>query len=461
MDIYDIIHSINVHGKRRDKMRQTDFTEGSVRGTVIRYFFPLLFSNILQQFYSFADMVIIGKGIDDKAVASVGNFITLSFMITGFIMGITNGFSVCISHEYGRRDSTGLRKTIAASVRLCIIFSVILTLVGIILLRPVILLMKTDSILTEGCLEYGYIIFGGIAVTVFYNLASAVLRASGDSRTPLLAVGTASAVNILTDILTIYVFGMGVRGAAAATVLAQLAATGICIKRLGRNKELKLCRSDFKYDPAVDGLLLKNGIPMALMNSVTSLGNIFVQSCVNSCGVVYTAAYAAGNKYLNIMMLPGITLGFTASAFTGQNYGAKRYSRIREGVRVSAVIAAAFVLLVSPFIFFMPSLFSELIVSGEDAVAYTSVYLVRLAVLVILLDLIFIFRSAVQGMGKPLVPMLSGIAEMLIRIVFILSCLPLLGFSATIYAEGAAWTGAMLMNMAAYLYYIRKVDSTL
>ncbi|MCM1226239.1 MAG: MATE family efflux transporter [Clostridium sp.] len=438
-------------------MNYIDFTDGSIKKSVLKYFFPLLFSNILQQFYSFVDMVMIGKGIDDIAVAAVGNFMSLSFLVTGFITGLTNGFSVNISHEYGRKNFSDLKKYIASSIKMCVYIAIGFSIIGVLLLKPMLILMKTDIILIDSCLEYGYVIFCGLIVSTFYNLSSAVLRVLGDSKTPLIAVSAASVINIILDLFTIYILKLGVLGPAVATVFAQFISTAVCFIRLKKYKQLRLCRADFAANRTIAAGLLKNGFPMALMNSITSIGTIFVQSCVNHFGVIYTTAYSAGNKYLNLLMLPGITLGFTASAFTGQNYGVKKYDRIRTGVKISLIIGTISVLIISPLLLLFPSQFANLIITETDAVNYTSIYLRILSVSIILLNFLFIFRSSVQGLGKSIIPMLSGILEMMLRMAFIFWGLPAFGFAATIYAEIIAWTGALILNFLAYKYYVRKL----
>lgn len=434
-------------------MKEIDFTNETLNKSIIKYFFPLLLSNLLQQLYSFVDMVIIGKGLNDNAVAAVGNFLSLSFFITGFIMGITNGFAVNISHEYGRKDYSRLKKNIATSIKLCVYIAIIFTIIGFILLRPILIIMKTDSTIMIPCLTYGYVIWGGLVVTVFYNLISSFLRVIGDSRTPLIAVCISSIANIIFDMITIFILNWGVLGPAIATIFSQFIAVLICYRRLSQFDELKLNRTDFISDFKMVKELLRNGIPMALMNSITSIGNIYVQSCVNYFGISYTAAYSCGNKYLNLFMLPGITLGFTTSAFVGQNYGAKKYSRIIVGVKTSVIIGITFVVIGFPLIYLLATPLAKLIVSDSLTIDYSTIYLKYLAGLIILLYLLFIYRSAVQSIGKPNIPMLSGFAEMLIRIIFIRLEINTLGFTATIYAEGLAWIGALIINFLAYTHY--------
>ncbi len=440
-------------------MKNVDFTKGSAAGALLRFFFPMLFSNILQQFYSFADMVIIAKGLGDNAVASAGNFTTFSFILTGFIMGITNGFSVNISQTCGEKNMNKLKKIIAASIKLSFIFAVLFSMSGLLLLRPVLQIMKTDAILMDDCLSYGSIIFSGLVITAAYDLLSAVLRAFGDSKTPLLAVGISSVINIILDILLIYLFELGVFAAAFATIFSQLCSVVICYFGSDRISGLNLSKSDFVSDFDLDINLLKNGLPMAFMNSVTSVGCIFVQSCINDYGAVYTSAYSACNKYLNLFMLPGITAGFAAAAFSGQNFGAGKPERIRSGTRSACIIAliSAFLLGIILFIFSQP--FAKLMLTEQDAVVYVSDYLKLLAFFIVLLNFLFVFRSSVQGFGRPFIPMCSGIIEMLIRIPAIYFGLPLFGFRAAVYAEGLAWAGALMLNVISYFYFIYRNKS--
>lgn len=443
-------------------MRQTDFTQGPITKSLLSFFCSMLLANMLQQFYSFADLVIIGKGLGDTAVAAVGNFVTVSFLITGFIMGVTNGFSVVISQAYGKKDFIAFRRATTASVTLLAFSALYLTGIGLWCLRPVLWIMQTDQTLVRDCLSYGYVIFCGLTVTVFYHLFSAVLRAVGDSRTPLLAIAVSSCVNIGLDLLFLFVFDTGVAGPAWATVIAQFVSVLICRGRLFQIEELRVngCDHAFMFDHKLMKELLRNGVPMALMNSVTSVGCIFVQSCINGYGVVYTSAYSVCNKYLNFFMLPGITLGFAVSTLSGQNFGAGAFARIRSGTKAAGVMASFSAFFLGMILFFCAKPLAGLMLTGQEAIGYTSVFLRYLALFLVLLNLLFVFRSCVQGMGKPAVPMCSGIAEMVIRIGVIFFGLPVFGFTAAVYAEGMAWIGALSLNLAAYLRILGRTEKT-
>lgn len=419
-------------------MNKIDFTKGSVTKSFLMFFFPMLFSNILQQVYSLADMIIIGKGLGDNSLAAVGNFTTLSFFLTGFIMGITNGFSVNISQACGEQDFSKLKKIIASSIKISAVFAVLFSAAGLLLLKPILQIIQTDDDLLNDCLAYGCVIFSGLLITVAYNLLSSILRGIGDSKTPLLAIIVSSALNIILDLLFIFVFKFGVAGPAFATIISQFISVAICYFRLYRMNELKINKHDFIFNFRLAVDLLKNGLPMAFMNTITSVGCIFVQSCINGYGIVYTSAYSVCNKYLNFFMLPGITIGFAISSFSGQNFGARKYGRIRSGTKTAGIMALLSALLLGIILFFFSDSLAKFMLTGQEAVDYASIFLKFLALFIVLLNLLFVFRSCVQGLGKPVIPMCSGIIEMIIRIPAVYFGLPVFGFAAAIYAEGMA-----------------------
>lgn len=438
-------------------MNKIDFTKGSITRSFLMFFFPMLFANILQQVYSFADMVIIGKGAGDNSVAAVGNFTTFSFFLTGFTMGITNGFSVNIAQACGEKDLGKLKKVIASSVKISAVLGALFSVTGLLLLKPVLRIMNTDEELINDCLSYGYVIFGGLIVTAAYNLLSSILRGIGDSKTPLLAIGVSSAINIVLDMILIFLFNSGVSGAAYATIISQFISVVICYFGLRKVGELKIGRCDFIPDFKLAMDLLKNGFSMALMNSITSVGCIFVQSCINGCGVDYTSAYSVCNKYLNFFMLPGITIGFAISSFSGQNYGAKEFDRIRSGTKTASLMAVISALLLGIILFFFSEPLAKLMLTGQTAVDHASTFLKFLALFIVLLNLLFVFRSCVQGLGKPVVPMCSGIIEMVIRIPAVYYGLPVFGYTAAVYAEGTAWVGALTVNVIAYIFFLKQM----
>lgn len=433
-----------------------DMTEGRVPQKILGFFFPMLWTNLLMQLYSVADTAIVSKGIGDNAVAAVGIIAAVSQLITGFSMGLANGFSVIIAQSCGSEDRSRIGRTVQQSVRLCAVIAVILTVFSLIFLKQILQIMQTDSIIMGDTLSYGRIIFGGLAVTAAYNLCSGILRAMGDSKTPFKAMIVSSAVNIVLDILMIFVLRTGVAGAALATVLAQLVSVMICIFRIKTLKIMncgKECRSSGR---GISLLLLKNGLPMAFMNSVTAAGCMIVQAYINRLGVDYTSAYAVCTKYLDLFMLPSITAGFAVSAFTGQNFGAKKPGRIKDGVRTGLFISFIAYIVLGAVLNIFPSELAGLMLSGDTVAAFASDYLRVLGVTLIGVNCIFIFRNAVQGMGCPSVPMISGILEMVLRMAAVFILMPGYGFIAAAFADAVAWAGALAVNMTAYFVILRR-----
>lgn len=437
-------------------MKTTNLTEGKVSRVFLGFFFPMLFANLLQQIYAFADIVIVGKGLGDNALAAVGNMSALFLLVIGFAQGVTNGFSVIVAQNFGSGDLSELRKSIAASMKLSFVLSTVLTVLSIGILKDVLLFMQTAEEILSDSLRYGYIILGGLTVTMAYNLCSGVLRALGDSRTPFFAIIISSVLNVLLDCLFIFVINTGVSGVAVATVLSQAVSAMICILRLRRIGSIRMNLGDFKTDVVLSFALLKNGIPMACMNSVTAVGCMIVQSYVNLLGVVCTSAYSACNKYINLFMLPAVTAGFSVSTFTSQNFGAKKWENIKAGVQIGLVIGTVSYLLLGSSMVLFPKSLAKIMLNGQKAVLVASEFMRICGSMLFLLNFLFVFRSAVQGMGKPLAPMCSGVLETTLRMLIIVLFLPRVGFSATAYAEVVAWTGALAVNLLAYIRVMKK-----
>ncbi len=438
-------------------MAQTyDLTQGKVSRLILKFYFPMLFTNLLQQIYTMADTAIIAQGINDDATAAVGNMASLIFLIIGFSTGLTNGFSVSISQKYGARDYDGLRRAIASSIKLSVGITVLLTSVSVIFLRDILLLLKTDPRILNDSLLYGYILFGGLVTTIAYNLCASILRALGDSKTPLIAIIVSSIINVGLNSVTVFLMHSGVEGPAAATIIAQIVSSIICYRKISRIEIVRLTMKDFARDVNMYLNLMKNGIAMALMNSITAIGSMVVQYFVNDLGLAYTSAYSICMKYLNLFMDPACTAGFTMSSFASQNYGARKYARINEGLKVCLTIALITYLIFGSVMVFLPETIAGFMLNEPDRIAIAVRFLPICGTLMFAVNFLFVFRSGVQGMGFPLIPMCSGILEMIMRISVIVLFIESLGFEATAYAGASAWIAALLLNGGAYMVIIRR-----
>ncbi len=438
-------------------MSQTyDLTQGKVSSVIMRFFFPMLFANMLQQVYTVSDTVIVGKGLGDDALAAVGNMSSLTFLVIGFSMGLANGFSVSIAQSFGAKNYRKLRRVIASSAILSIIIGIILTVLSVSFLKPVLTLLQTDALIMNDSLTYGYIIFGGLITTIFYNLCSGILRALGDSKTPLAAIIVSSILNIVLNCLSIYTFNMGIGGAAIATIISQLVSAVICYIRLRKIDIIHLSRQDFAPDAELYTELFKNGLPMALMNSITAVGCMVVQYFVNGLGVAHTSAYSACSKYVNLFMQPACTAGFAMSAFTSQNCGAQNYERIRNGLHTCLKLAFVSYLISTAAMCFFPEILASFMLNGNDRIELAVQFLPICGLAMFGVDFLYIFRSGCQGMGCPMIPMISGIVEMVMRISVIVTFIPHSGFKATAYAEAVAWFAALALNFCAFMIILRK-----
>ena len=433
-----------------------DLTKGKSSKLIISFFFPMLLTNMLQQVYSIADTAIVGKGLGDNALAAVGNISSLTFLIIGFSMGLSNGFNVLTAQSFGASDYKQLRRYLGAAIRLCIFIAAALTALSVFFLKDVLVLLQTDESIMDDSLSYGLVIFSGLSTALLYNMCSGILRALGDSKTPLIAIIISTIVNILLDSCFIFVFKTGVWGAAAATIMSQVLSSAVCFYKLRKIEFLRLSRSDFGFSLRLDGLLLKNGIPMALMNSITAIGCMTVQYFVNGLGVAYTSAFSACSRFINMFMQPACTAGYTMSAFASQNYGAKKYNRIKEGMCVCIIIASVSYFILGSIMVFAPQFLGNILLDGDEPINIAAGYFKLCGAALFTVDFLFVFRSCVQGLGRPLIPMLSGIVEMVMRVGVIIIFIKRAGFMATSFAEIAAWTGALTMNVCAYFYITHK-----
>lgn len=433
-----------------------DLTRGDPRKLILRFFFPLLITNTLQQLYSFADTAIVGKGLGDNSLAAVGNMSSLCFLIIGFSMGLSNGFSILIAQSFGEKNYHKMCRTLAHSIELAAVIAVLLTTLSMVFLRTILVIMQTNASIIDESLRYGYILFGGLAATIFYNMCAGVLRALGDSKTPLKAIVISSVMNISLNSLFIFVCGWGVSGAAAATIISQLFSGAFCFFKLRKTDILALSAADLVPDRAMFAVLLKNGIPMALMNSITAVGCIVVQYFVNGLGVVYTSAYSACSKYLNMFMQPAATAGAAMSSYTSQNYGAKRFDRIKSGLKVCLGISAVTYVISASLMIFMPRQLAGIILNGSEQIDNAAMFLPICGIMMFAVDMLFVIRNGVQGMGFPFVPMLSGIAEMILRTGAIILLTGVIGFRATAAAEVLAWVGALTINAAAFFVVYKR-----
>ena len=435
-----------------------DLTVGSPRKGILLFCIPILISNIFQQLYSMVDTIIVGQTISLSALAAVGCTGSISFLVIGFVSGITSGFGVMMSQYFGAKNEENFKRSVGTCYLLSILFSAVVTAISVPAAMPLLRLMHTGSDIIGDAYSYIVTIFAGVAATFIYNMSAAMLRAIGDSRTPLLFLIFASALNIGLDFLCILAFHMGVMGAGLATVLSQLIAGALClVYGLKKYDLLRIRREHWKWNSAFSWKHCKVGLPMALQFSITAIGVMAVQAVLNDLGTLTVAAYTAASKIDTIAQQPFLAMGAAMATYCAQNYGAHKFERIRRGIRVGLVLILVFSVIGFAFSIGLKlpllRLFSEDYATIERE---ATLYLYINAGTYLLLGLIFLYRNAIQGMGFSAVTMLSGAIELVMRVVAAFVFARLWGYVGVCSANPAAWLGADVILLSIYFYLYRK-----
>lgn len=432
-----------------------NMTEGNSFRIIFAYFIPVLCSTLFQQLYNVIDTIIVGKGIDDMALAAVGATGSISFFIFGFIYGLGSGMSVLMAQAYGSGDYEHLRKTITMGIFTCGIVGVSTMIISIAVMRPLLLMLKTDPLIIDDAYLYIVIILAGIPLTLAYNCIGAVLSSLGDSKTPLKAVLISSVINIVLDIVFIMAFGMGVEGAAFATLIAQGCSGVFCFMKARKIEFIKLTKSDWKIDKSLIWAQIKIGIPVAFMNSITAIGSLLLQYFVNILGVHYAAAYSACTRITQFVMEPCAAVGMTMSTYAGQNFGAGKIDRIYEGMKSSFKISVTLAVVTGALLILAPKALASIMLSDAYNIEISIGYLRVCGVMMWAIAFLFLVRNVLQGMGFTMVPMLSGILELIARVVAVFALSGTFGYIAVALAEVSAWTSAFLLN-GIYLFFKMK-----
>ncbi len=439
--------------------RMKDMTCGKSAGLLLSFALPLMLGSICQQLYTMVDTMVVGQVLGVQALAALGASDWLNWMVLGIIMGFTQGFSILISQRFGAGDEDGLRKVTAMSTLLSAVIAIAVTAGSLLTAEPLLRMLNTPENILPDSLSYLQIIFSGAAIVTAYNMMAAILRAVGDSRTPLYAMLVASVVNIGLDLLFVMVFHWGIPGAAAATVIAQGCSCIFCLAVLRRMTLLKMEKQDWRLDWTLIRRLFQLGIPIAFQNTVIAVGGLVVQFVINGFGFIFVAGFTATNKLYGLLELAATSFGFSMATFAGQNLGAGKYERIRKGMRSAIKMAVATAIAISIVMILFGKYILLLFISGEPEevksvleVAYT--YLFVMCCLLFILYLLHLYRSALQGMGDTVIPMVSGVAELTMRISCALLLPIWLGEYGIYFAEIAAWTGAAVILI---IFYYRRI----
>ena len=400
-----------------------DMTEGNPFKLIFFYSIPVILGNLFQNFYSMADSIIVGRLLGTHALAAVGNTGPMTFLILGFISGLTSGFAVITAQAFGSKNQDELKRSIAMNVILNVAFGLLFTFLALITNRPLLEMINTPEEIIADSKLYLDIIYSGIFATVLYNATSCILRAVGDSKTPLVFLIFSSILNIILDIILIKYTDLGVAGAAYATVIAQLISGILSVAYiLIRYPELHVKKEHFAWSTSFASRHLKIGIPMAFQFSITAIGVIVLQGALNKFGPNVIAAFTAANKVEQLIAVAAFSFGTVMANYTGQNFGARKLDRIKAGTKAGTILTLCFSVVSMLIAFIFPEQLTSLFVDSasagyEDVIKYSREYLFLTAMFYPPLFLIFIFRNVLQSIGKTFMPLMGGVFELLARTV--------------------------------------------
>ena len=442
------------------KSAQSDMTSGSPMKIILWFTLPIFIGNVFQQFYNMADAVIVGKFVGNNALAAVGSTGTIMFLINGFVIGMTAGFTVLTAQKFGAGDERGIRKSVTGAAWLSLIVGLILTAAFMVFMKPLLTLMNTPADILDDAYAYIMIISGGILAQMLYNLLASILRALGNSRVPLYFLILSAVLNIVLDLVFVIVFQMGAAGAAVATIISQGVSGLLCLVYIGKKVQLlRMTKEDWKPQTTLLSAQLKVGIPMALQYSITAIGTMMVQSSLNILGSTLVAAYTAAGKIEQVVTQAYIAMGTTMATYGAQNMGAGDVPRIRQGFKACTIIGIVYSFIAAAFVMTAGKYMTYLFVSEDVGTIMNSVdiYLKCVGIFFIPLAVVNIYRNGIQGLGYGLLPMTAGIAELIGRGVVAVIAAGQRSYLGVCLASPAAWilAGGLLIVM---YYYIMNHD---
>ncbi len=438
-----------------------DMTSGGIMMNIIKFCLPLMIGNLFQQFYNMADIIIVGQFVGKTALSAVGAVGSLNFLVIGSVTGLCTGFTVPVAQRFGAQDFTALKKYIANIVYTSAVLTVVITTAAVALTNPLLRLMNTPEDIYRDAYDYIVVIFAGIGATILYNILASIVRALGDSKTPLYFLVFSSIFNIGLDILLITQFNMGVRGAAVATVISQFVSGVLCFLYIKKKfPVLHITKETRDIDFNCIKKLISNGIPLALQFSITAVGSVMLQSCVNGLGAEAIAAVTIGGKTQLMIVLPSETIGATMTVYCGQNLGAGKVDRIKKGVNMGIILATCYTVIGFCVARFLGPYISLLFIDGGEAgiIALAQQYINAGSYFYFILSLLFLFRNSIQGLGYSSVAMFAGFFELIARAIMGFGFVNTLGYKAACIANPVAWIAADIFLIPAFFVVIKKIE---
>lgn len=440
-------------------MKTKTLTEGTPWKQIMLFSIPIFWGNVFQLLYSLVDTKIVGSTLGTEALAAVGSVSTLHTLMTGFLNGLTLGFSLITAMCFGAKNRKRLKKTFAAAISLGVLTTLALVLMLMIFLHPVLNLLHVPQAQFEMAYAYISVLIVGLFATLFYNLCANTLRAIGDALTPLVFLIVATVSNIGLDYLFILGFQMGVQGAAYATVLAQLLSVVLCLIRIFRKFPiLHIQKEDFRFDRELMAEMYKSGLSMGLMSCLVGIGTILLQSAINTLGTTVIVAHTAARKVFELVSLPNSVLGSAMATYCGQNYGARRFDRIRQGIRASLIIAAVWAVVVFLICHTIEGKLIQFVASttNPDVIYWGSTYLKVDMSFIVICGVIVILRNSMQGFGDRVIPVFSSCIELAGKIIFAFVFAPMFAYWGIIWAEPMVWIAMVIPLIVKVVHVLKK-----
>ena len=431
-----------------------DMTKGNPTGLLLTFMLPMVVGNVFQQLYNMVDSMIVGKYVGADALAAVGATGSLNFLIFSLCGGMANGIGIIISQYFGAGNDNGVKKAIANAVYIMATSALLMGVIGLVFSRKLLIFLNTPENILDDSVLYMQIMCIGILAVGLYNCIAAILRAVGDSKTPLYFLIVASILNIALDLLFVKTFNMGVAGAGIATIISQLlAGIGSLAFAFIKNPYFKIGRDQMKAEKMIIAQCVRMGIPLAFQTSLIAISCVALQSVVNTFGSVVVAAFTATSRIEQLVQQPYNSLGMAVSTFTGQNIGAGKLDRVKQGLRKGMIIMAIFTFVMIPLAQFGGEFIMKLFVNEEDVIALGSQALKITSWFYIFLGSIYVARGMLNGAGDATFAFINGIVEMAGRICFAkpLTMIPAIGVWGVWLATALTWFAAGTISVGRYL----------
>ena len=440
---------------------ETDMTVGKPGKLILDFTIPIFIGNIFQQLYSMVDTIIVGKFVGNEALAAVGSCGTLVFLILGFLMGLTAGFTVVTAQHFGAGNMKAMRQSVASASVLSAVLSILMTILSMVFMRQILHLMNTPEDIYAEAYSYIMIICGGIVAQVLYNLLASILRALGNSKIPLYFLIIAALLNIVLDLVLIVGFHQGAAGAAWATVISQGISGILCLIYIIKAvPELHLKLEDWHMNWRLAGWQMRIGIPMAFQFSITAIGTIMVQTALNTLGSLAVASFAAATKIEQVVTQAYMAMGTTMATYCAQNTGAGKMDRVRKGFRSATIMVSIYAVVTGVLLIFFGKYLTILFVKDNltQVMGMVDIYLRCVSLLFIPLAIVIVYRSGIQGMGFGLLPMMAGVAELVGRGVVSVISGKMGSYTGACLASPVAWVLAGSLLLAMYFYIMKKYE---